>query len=192
MNSRWITSFYGGVARLQSTIPLLPRHCVKRQSRTRYRKEKNVPTGWQTKLWNEWENFCNCHEEWGHSETKVGRRLGGEPTYITRTEKPNVELSLAPSKEKHLRIVSCSGWENWGKVHWPLLGNQLISILAGGEEWEECSDVCRQTTALCLPRDAWYDGERVWGQPAGSSDTKTFGLCNKATLMKPTAAQPHS
>lgn len=49
-----------------------------------------------------------------------------------------------------------SGWEYWGKVQWPLSGNQLIFIL-GREEWVECIDVQTQTTALCVLEtpDTW-------------------------------------
>lgn len=40
-----------------------------------------------------------------------------------------------------------------------LSGNQLIFI-QGGEEWVECIDVWKQTTALCA-WEAWYEKERT-------------------------------
>lgn len=47
-------------------------------------------------------------------------------------------------------LLFLSGWEYWGKVQWPLSGNQLIFIRRGGEECVECIDVQTQTTALCV------------------------------------------
>ena len=118
-------------------------------------------TEWGLKLWNAWQNF-SMEQRW-----RSLRGGGNSHSYaITLPHEKSKQKSTAcyyvyfrewTPKFSWLRILFSSSssffllsvLEYWGKVQWPL--SQATSWFSSGgrEEWEECIDVWRQTTALC-------------------------------------------
>lgn len=110
-----------------------------KQNKTQFQEE--ISFRWRVKLWNTWQK----------------KKKPEKSKYITTVLNLIIGSSkINPSCNNPLFFLL--SWEYWVKVHWPLSGNQLIFIQAGGEEWEECIDVWRQTTSLCAG-EAWYEQE---------------------------------
>lgn len=156
-----------------------------RQSKTQCGKGSSFPTDWRLKLQNRLHLAWNMRSFWN----KRGRE-GEAIIFVTQSDfrlrNPSIQpqpmlCMIGSSFKSNLRMNSTfpaplqpppplfffySGWEYWGKVHWPLSGNQLIFIQAGGEEWEECIDVWKQTTALCVPERPDMRWNEPWDKSA--------------------------
>lgn len=138
-----------------------------RRSKSFWKRKQNPKNEW-LKLWNAWQNLLTLQGE--------ERLFGGKCTYaielwrnLNRTVLGFLVNSITGiptvnSVFSRMRFFSNphlpSPAQYWGKVQWPLSGNQLIFI-PGREEWVECIDVQTQTRALCVPGTLIREGMSV-------------------------------
>lgn len=119
----------------------------------------------ESQEWKKWQNFSKLHGDKGYLGGSALMQYNFEEiqTAVSGflvnciTSVPRVNFSFLQAEIFFPQPPpSLSDWQYWGKVQWPLSGNQLIFI-PGREEWVECIDVQTQTTALCVLEtpDTW-------------------------------------
>lgn len=159
------------------------------EDEAQYGKGSSFLTGWALTLWNAWQNFSILHGAWGHFQT-VGGRGSNNYSYTIQLPAEKSKLTVYP-QPTICRLVSCAK-SNPGVKSWPrklffffpsspsfssqaqrVLGKSSITSLRqpadfhpGGEEWEECIDVWKQTTALCVPERPDMRRNEPWDNQA--------------------------